>query len=164
MKSKLLKATVLATAAIAIGAFSTPTMAKSLKYIFGTTYGGEYCDGITLSTTNKESYQGFHVNDDCGGSEDAAGGLVAKIGGASYIEGITEVSDELPNTPLTYYLDTKAMTWYLYLNLYNLEGTNVYEELNAGTLIKGEAGAAKKGGTPSFRPKAGAIHDKMPTY
>jgi len=74
---------------------------------------------------------------------------------------MTGVMDAYPNTQFMFYLDLKAKTWYLYVDLYNLEGVSQYVEINAGTLVKG-APAAKKGGVSSIHAKQGAKIDKMP--
>jgi hypothetical protein len=160
MKSKFLTAGAVAAAALALGAFASPAAAAKINYTFGTPSGGAYCDGIKMTATSG-AYAGFHINSNCDSVNDPAGGLSVKIGSSKYVEGMTGVMDALPNTPIMFYLDIKAKTWYLYLNTYNLDGTSAYQELNAGTLIKG-APAAHKGGTPSVHVKAGAKIDKMP--
>lgn len=161
MKSKLLTGTLLATAALAVAAFASPAAAGGkINYTFGTPSGGLYCDGIQMTATSG-AYAGFHINSNCDSVNDPAGGLAVKIGSTKYVEGMTGVMDALPNTPIMFYMDTKAKTWYLYLNVYNLEGVSAYEELNAGVLVKG-APAGKGVGKSSIHPKAGAKIDKMP--
>jgi len=161
MKSKLLTGTLLATAALAVAAFASPAAAGGkINYTFGTPSGGLYCDGIQMSVTSG-TYAGFHINSDCDSVNDTAAGLAVKIGKTKYVEGMTGVMDAYPNTQFMFYLDLKAKTWYLYVDLYNLEGVSQYVEINAGTLVKG-APAAKKGGVSSIHAKQGAKIDKMP--
>jgi len=122
MKSIVLKAAVLATASLAIGAMSSPAMSKTLTYTFGPQTGGGYCDGVTIT------------NDGAGSVW--TGNLIGCTDGAP-VGGFTDISTtdekDLPGWFLTYLLDTKALEWYLYTN-YPL-GT--FAEINAGILTKG---------------------------
>ncbi len=162
MKSKFLTAGAVAAAALALGAFASPAAAGgNISYTFGTPSGGAYCDGVTMTSTNGQSYQGFHVNSTCAGDEDAAGGLAVKVGSTKVVEMVTTVDNQWTNTPIVFYLDTKHKAWYLYLNEYPIGGSNAYVEINAGTLIKG-APAGKGNGVSSTHAKPGAKIDKMP--
>jgi hypothetical protein len=129
MKSKFLKATLMATAALALGAMATSTQAKSYVYNFGTTYGGEYCDMLTLTSTDKVTYSGLH-NGTCEGSSQYAGGFADKIKDTSKGPNISTTDYFLPGYALTFLIDPKASTWAVYGNL----GSG-FEFLNSGPLI-----------------------------
>ena len=156
MKNRLVRFGALATAILAIGAYASPAAAfpKNLAYTFGTTSGSSYCDGLTLTSTDKLAYYGFHVNDDCAGSNDPAEGLVVRLGGHKVIEVITGVASQYPNLAFVFYIDPTALTWDLYINEYYLDGTSDYIEINSGNLIKG-APPAGRGGQSSLHPKPG---------
>ncbi len=161
MKSKFLMAGAVATAALTLGAFASPAAAAKINYTFGTFSGGAYCDGVTMTTTNGVSYQGFHQNSTCAGDQDAAGGLAVKVGSTKVVEMVTTVDAQWTNTPIVFYLDTKGKAWYLYLNEYPIGGGNAYIEINAGALLKG-APAGKGNGVSSTHPKPGVKIDKIP--
>jgi len=156
MKNRLMGIGALATAILAIGAYASPAAAfpKKLAYTFYPASGGAYCDGITLTSTDKLAYHGYHVNSDCAGSNDPAEGLVVRLGGHKVIEVITGIASEYPNLALVFYIDPTAYTWLLYVNEYYLNGTNDYIELSSGSLIKG-APPAGRGGVSSLHPKPG---------
>src|ERR1700761_1331356 len=125
MKNSLMKFSVLATAVLAVNAW-VPTAAafpKKLSYTFGAGVTGDpYCDGFTLTSTDKMAYQGFLVSEDCNGSMDPAGGLVVKLGNRKVIEVVTSDASQFPNLALVYYVDPTAGTWMLYVNEYDLYG------------------------------------------
>jgi len=131
MKSKLLKATVLATAAIALGAFVSPTTAKTYTYTFGTPSGQAYCDGLTINN-NGDIWSGNHIGS-CT-DNDAAGGFTVKIGGSKYIDISTTDNAHDPGFAETFLLQPKTGAWYLYINP-NLG--NGFLLVNEGLLIKG---------------------------
>ncbi|MEO7026906.1 MAG: hypothetical protein ABI056_05055 [Caulobacteraceae bacterium] len=129
MKTKFLKVTVLATAAIAVAALASPTMARTLKYTFGITGGGAYCDGLTI-TQNGVTWGGTHTGCD----DDAqAGGISMKVSGnpTKYVY-ISTTDNPSATTVENFFLDTHAMLWYLYET-----SGGVYTELNSGPLLKG---------------------------
>jgi hypothetical protein len=152
MKSKILKTVLLATATLAMGAMATTTQAKALKYTFGTTYGGSYCDGVTLTTSDKVTYSGTHTGS-CLDSTNYAGGFATTIKGTGkFIDVSTTDNLDLPGYAITFLLDTKAGTWFLYTNI----GSG-FELFNEGVLIKGAPPVGKKNGAKSAvfkNPKA----------
>jgi hypothetical protein len=144
MKSKLLKATLFATAALAMGAMATATQAKTttLTYTFGTAYGGEYCDGITLTSSDKVTYSGTHTGS-CLDSTNYAGGFASKIkvdSAKTYVNASTTDNLDLPGYAITFLLDVKGSEWYLYTNI----GSG-FELFNEGVLIKGAPPVGKHG-------------------
>ena len=145
MNTTFLKSALLATAAIAVGAMVSPTVARTLTYTFANTSGVAYCDGITLTDTSG-AYAGTHTGS-CLSSNDPAGGFTAKIGG-KFIEAGTTYDGVAPE--YTFYLDTRGMAWYLY----SAEGTT-WTEINDGVLLKGAPPASQKGSKNTSR-NAGA--------
>jgi hypothetical protein len=137
MKSKILKAALLATAALSIGAFASSTQAKSYDYSFGTPYGGEYCDGLTLTSTDKVIYSGLHSGT-CEGSSQYAGGFAASI--KKTVKGIDISTTDyfLPGYALTFLVDPKGSTWAVYGNI-----GGGFEFLNSGPLITDQAKVTK---------------------
>ena len=131
MTSKLLKATVLATAAIAVGALAAPVMAKTLTYTFGIAGGGVYCDGITLTqaTTGHPTWGGTHTG--CT-NNDPAGGYDVKVNGGANLD-IATTDTAIGNTSaFTYFLNLKQQYWYEYQTI-----GGVFEQTNSGPLIRG---------------------------
>lgn len=129
MKTTFLKAAMFATAAIAVGALASPSMARTLKYTFGITGGGTYCDGVTL-TQSGVTWGGTHT----GCAQDAqAGGISMKVSENStkYVY-ISTTSSPSATTVENFFLDTHSMLWYLYET-----SGGVYTEINSGPLIRG---------------------------
>ncbi len=155
MKSTLLKATVLASAALALGALASPAAAKTLKYTFGISGGGAYCDGLTITTTDGITYGGTHTGSCV--NPDPAGGFAVKLPGGKFIDIATTYSATTTDA-WTFYLSTSSNTWYLYHTV-----GGVYTLNNSGPLIKGTPPAAK-GATSAMNPKVGAKIDKIPLY
>lgn len=152
MKSKLLKATVLATAAIAIGALVSPAMAKTLKYTFGTVSGGAYCEGLTLTqaTVGHPTWGGTFTG--CT-NQDPAGGYDVKVNGGMNLDIATTDSLNNPSAgAFTFFLNLKQQYWYLY----DTSG-GVFAQINSGPLIKGAPPAAK---APGVRKASTAPHPK----
>jgi hypothetical protein len=129
MKSKILKAALLASAALAMGAMATSTQAKSYDYNFGTPYGGEYCDGLTLTSSDKIIYSGLHSGT-CEGSSQYAGGFAGSEKKTAKGINISTTDAFLPGYAITFLVDTKAVTWAVYGNL-----GDGFEFLNSGPLI-----------------------------
>jgi hypothetical protein len=129
MKSTLLKATVLATAAIAVGALASPAAAKTLKYTFGTASGAAYCDGLTLTTTNNSTYGGTHTGSCV--NPDPAGGYMVKVNGGPNLDIATTYS-ATSTSAYTFFLYLKGNVWFLYQTI-----DGVFQQTNSGVLIKG---------------------------
>ena len=146
MKTRLLRSGVLATAAIATAALASPTIAKTLKYTFGNSSGGAYCDGLTL-TQDGVTWGGTHT----GCAEDAqAGGVSMKVSDNSTKYVYVSTTDGLGDTTVeNFFLDTHAMLWYLYET-----SGGVYTEVNSGPLIKGALPSAPG------RPSSGSVRGK----
>ena len=131
MTTKLLKATLLATAAIALGALASPVMAKTLTYTFGIAGGGAYCDGITLTqaTTGHPTWGGAHTGCTNG---DPAGGYQVNVNGGPNLDIATTDTALGVSQAFTYFLNLKQQYWYLY------ETTGgVFSQTNSGPLLKG---------------------------
>jgi len=156
MKTKLSKATLLATAAIAVAAVASPLMAKTLTYTFGSSAGGAHCDGITLTTTNHGlTYGGTHTG--CT-DNDAAGGYKVKVNGGPNLDiATTNEASESSYGALTYFLNLQQNAWYMYIT-----SGGVYEQIDSGTLIAGAPEAkARVGAKPSGSSKSGVKLDRM---
>jgi hypothetical protein len=136
MKSKFLKAAVLATAAIAAAVFAAPASAKTLNYTFT-----GYCDGISL-TSDGVAYAGERT----GCLSDVAGGIAIKIPGGptKYLDISTSANGVIP--VYTFLLDTSALEWWVY----DVSGGSL-TLVNSGTMTKG---------TPKALPPGAA---KMPS-
>jgi hypothetical protein len=140
MKSKLLKATVLATAAIAVGALASPVMARTLKYTFGTVSGGAYCEGLTLTqaTVGHPTWGGTLTG--CT-NQDPAGGYDVKVNGGMNLDIATTDSLNNPSAgAFTFFLNLKQQYWYLY----DTSG-GVFAQINSGPLIRGVPSAKAPG-------------------
>lgn len=135
----MMKAALLAAAVLIVGA--SAANAKTLKYTFGTSTGGSYCDGVTLKTTDNVIYGGHHTGS-CT-KNDKAGGFAATISGTSVIDIATTDKANAPGKTFTFLLNTKAATW----ALYTLEGST-YTLINQGPLVAG-APPAMLGAKPS---------------
>jgi hypothetical protein len=148
MKSKLLKATVLGSAAIAIATLASPVMATTLRYTFANATGTPYCDGLTLTTTNNIVYGGTHTGSCV--NPDPAGGYKVKVNGGNNLDIATTYSAT----------DTVAYTFFLYLPgnewfLYKTVG-GVFQQTNSGILLRGAPPAKVPVGAKSaadFNPK-----------
>jgi hypothetical protein len=130
MKSKLSRGALLATAAFALAALASPTMAKTLKYTFGISGGGAYCDGITLTqaTVGHPTWGGTHTG--CT-NNDPAGGYDVKVNGGPNLDIATTDTVDGPNE-MTFFLNLKQQFWYLY----EVVGGD-FEQIDSGPLIKG---------------------------
>jgi hypothetical protein len=139
-KSKLLKAGVLATAAIALGALASPVMAKTLTYTFGNASGGAYCDGITLTqaTVGHPTWGGTHTG--CTNS-DPAGGYSVYVNGGANLDIATTDTLTGATQAYTFFLNLKQQYWYLYDTT-----SGVFAQINSGPLIRGAPPAAKTPG------------------
>ena len=140
MKSKFLKATVLATAAIAVGALASPVMAKTLTYTFGISAGGAHCDGVTLTqaTVGHPTWGGTHTG--CT-NNDPAGGYDVRVNGGMNLDIATEDSLNNPSAgAYTFFLNLKQQYWYLYDTV-----DGVFAQFNSGPLIKGVPSAKTPG-------------------
>ena len=139
--------TKLALTALLVLASATAVEAKTIKYTFGISGGGTYCDGLTL-TQNGVSWGGTHTGS-CIVDQDQAGGLEIKVIGGStkYLDIATSQEAEAPGTVETFFLDLKGQAWYLY------ETTGgAYTLINSGPLIKG-APPAQSGAKLASSPK-----------
>ena len=141
---------MLATAALAVGVAASPSVAKTYKFTFGTPTGGEFCDGLTISTTDKLTYSGNHTGT-CEGTAQYAGGFATKIKGDGKFIDISTTDLGTPGYALTFLLDLKASTWFLYVN----QGF-AFQLVNEGILIKGAPRNSKRGVRSSVfkNPKA----------
>jgi hypothetical protein len=157
MTSKLLNATLLATAAIAVGALASPVMAKTLTYTFGTVDGGAYCDGLTLTqaTVGQPTWGGTHTG--CT-NNDPAGGYNVKVNGGANLD-IATTDTAIGNTSAyTYFLYLKGNEWFEYQTI-----DGVFEQTDGGPLINGAPpakalpGAKHSGQDPNSKGKL----DKM---
>jgi hypothetical protein len=140
MTSKLLKATLLATAAIAVGGLASSATAKTLKYTFGTVSGGAYCDGLTLTqaTTGHPTWGGTHTG--CTNS-DPAGGYNVKVNGGSNLDIATTDTLTGATQAYTFFLNLTQHYWYLY----DTTG-GVFAQINSGPLINGAPPATARVG------------------
>jgi hypothetical protein len=154
MKLKFLKATVLATAAMAAGAFASPTLAKTLTYTFGSVDGGAYCDGVTLTTVNNATYGGTHTG--CT-NNDPAGGYNVKVNGGANLDIATTFTSDGDTDAYTFFLYLKGNEWFLYHTV-----NGVFTQINSGVLINGAPVSPKGAHLKSSRdtnPKA--LLDRM---
>jgi hypothetical protein len=153
MTSKLLKTTLLATAAIAVGALASPVMAKTLTYTFGIAGGGAYCDGLTLTqaTTGHPTWGGTHTG--CTNNDPAGGYNVRVNGGANLDIATTDTKAGNPDA-YTYFLNLKQQYWYEYQTI-----GGVFYQTNSGPLIRGAPpataplGAKHSGQDPNSKGK-----------
>ena len=157
MKTKLLKATVLATAAIAIGTLASPAMAKTLKYTFGISGGGAHCDGLTLTRqTNPPenvSYGGTHTG--CT-NNDQAGGYSVGVNGGANLDIATTNTTVSPNAQ-TFFLRLPSNEWFLY----EISG-GIWQQIDSGPLIAGPPpSTARVGATPAGSPNPKGTLDRM---
>ena len=129
MKSTILKAAIVATSILAVGAFASAASAKTLKYTFGNSAGGTYCDGVTL-TQSGVTWAGFHT----GCSDDAvAGGISMKVSGNPNKYVYVSTTDAPSSTTVEdFFLSIPAQEWFLY----EVSG-GVYTEINSGPLVHG---------------------------
>jgi len=137
MKAKLLGATAIATAAIAL---ASPSFAKTYKFQFGTNSGSQFCDGLTI--TNDDSgklWTGNHTGS-CE-ADDSAGGFTAKIGGTTYIDINTTDANNAPGIFETFLLVPKTLQWFVYEN----DGGG-FVLFNEGKLLKGPPPASLPAG------------------
>ena len=130
MKSTLLKATVLATAAIAMGALASPAAAKTYKYTFATNSGAAYCDGITVSTTDKVHYSGTHTGS-CVPNV-PADGFASRIKGYVPVVNLATTNVNITNNAYAYLFSSKVMAWALFTDV-----GGVWTQVNSGVLLKG---------------------------
>jgi hypothetical protein len=147
MTTNLLKATLLATAAIAAGALASPVMARTLTYTFGIAGGGAYCDGVTLTqaTTGHPTWGGAHTG--CT-NNDPAGGYSVNVNGGPNLD-IATTDTQIGTQAYTYFLNLKQQYWYLYETI-----GGVFIQTNSGPLIVGAppaipAGASKRSTAPN---------------
>jgi hypothetical protein len=133
MQRNLIAATVLATAAIALG---SPVAAElnAKNYVFGTPNGGAYCNGITLTRSGKDQWGGQQTGCD----SDPAGGFTATINTNKYIEAATTYVEQGMSGAYILYLDTRDRYWYLYTCVPNGSGY-VWTGVNNGILLRAHA-------------------------
>jgi hypothetical protein len=148
MKSMVLQAGIAGAVAIAAGALAAPVSAATLRYTFGTVSGGVYCDGLTLTTTDRQTYTGEHTG--CGGDVPADGRRVHGHGGSHLNVKTTSPGDD---TVFTFFLYLRQKQWVLYVNI-----NGVREEINSGVLIKG---APANNGRPSQDTDPRALRDRV---
>jgi hypothetical protein len=147
--------------AIAVGAIAGISNAQAAQYTFGTSGGGEYCNGVnvTPSTYVTGAYNGLGTyNSYCANyyTPTVLGGFkgtIKTLGAGQWIT-LTDTPGAQglpPNYVLIDYLNTKALTWYL---AFEANATSTYsavpfEIINEGPLVKGKpqvpAGDAVKG-------------------
>ncbi len=127
-----------------LGLGTTAAMAKTEKFTLVGNDGTVYCDGLTLTTTDKVVYNGIHT----GSCESAqpADGFATKIKG--YVP-VIDVATQYTGSPATYtfILSAKVGAWELLTD----EG-GVFTVVNYGTLAKGAPPAAP-GAPASNHPK-----------
>ena len=86
----------------------TPAAAKTYKYTYATASGAPYCDGITLSSSDKSTYAGIHTGS-CLAVNDDAGGFAVKIGSGKYVEAaITYTGDGTDTITASHSSDTNC--------------------------------------------------------
>ena len=151
MKSKYLKATVLATTAIAVAALVSPVMAKTLRFTFGTSSGAALCDGLTLTLapTGHPTYGGTHTG--CTNGDPAGGYIVRVNGGPNYDIATTDTLNVPTVGAITYFLYLPTNQWFLYETI-----DGAFFEVNEGILIKGAPPSKAPRGAKSstaFNPK-----------
>jgi hypothetical protein len=142
MKSTLLKATVLATGAIAMGALASPASAKTFKYTFATNSGAAYCDGITVTTTDKVNYSGTHTGS-CVPNV-PADGFASRIKGYVPVVNLATTNVTITNNAYSYIYSSKVMAWELFTD----EG-GVWTAIASGRLLSG-APESHRPGTKTF--------------
>ena len=124
----MMKAALFAAAALVVGA--SAANASTLKYTFGTSGGGAYCDGVTLKSSDNVVYSGNHTG--CT-ADDAADGFGVTIKGAGHVIDVaTQDSENAPGYTFTFLLSIPSKTWGLYADL----GSG-FELINEGVLIHG---------------------------
>ena len=142
MKSSIVKTALLASAALAMGAIASSASAKTVAYTFGTASGGSYCDGLTLTSSDRGIiWSGTHTGS-CQNA-DPAGGLAVKVkhNSTPYLDIATTFTVDGPSA-YTVFLNIPSSTWFLY----TVSG-GVFTEINSGPLINGAPPA--KFGAPS---------------
>jgi hypothetical protein len=134
MKSTLMKMALLGTVALGLGAIAPAASAKTIRLAFT-----GYCDGVTLKSTDNQSYGGHRT----GCATDQAGGLAVKVkfNPTPYVDYAT--SDNGVGT-FTFFLNIPTKTWYLY------ETTGgVFTETNSGAFTYGLPAALPPGASKS---------------
>jgi hypothetical protein len=157
MKSKLSRATVLATAAIAVGALASPVMAKTLEFTFGIAGGGAHCDGLTLTQVKNPpenlSYGGTHTG--CT-NNDPAGGYAVRVNRGNNLDIATTNTTISPNA-WTFFLNLESNEWFLYEI-----GGGVFQQIDSGPLIAGPPPPkARVGAKPAGSPNPKGTLDRM---
>jgi len=157
MTSKLLKTTVLATVAIAIGALASPVTAATHKFTFASPSGAAYCDGLTLTraTSGHPTWGGTHTG--CTNGDPAGGYIVRVNGGPNYDIATTDSLNAPTVGALTFYLNLPSNQWFLYETIGGLN-----YQVNNGILINGAPPAkAERGVRPSTAPNPKGKLDQM---
>lgn len=116
-----------AVALLALGASGAG--AKTLTYTFATASGTPYCDGVTITTTDKVTYTGTHTGS-CEGAQPADGLAVTFKGSGAVLDIAT--MDSGFTTPEVFLISVKKLTWSLYLDTGSGFGF-----LNSGSLVAG---------------------------
>ena len=149
MESRLLTAAVFATAAITVGAFASPTEAKTYTYTFGTGSGGAYCDGITFTNGGSGDIWSGVLLGSCG-NDQSVSGFTVKGETTTTIE-LSSASSAEPGVLEVFLIQPKTLLWYLYVN----DGSGL-ELANEGPLIKGAPPIGTRRGKSSLfkNPKA----------
>lgn len=139
----MIKKLMLSTAGAALILGATAASAGTVKFTFGVTGGGAYCDGMTLSESGGLA-TGFHT----GCQDDVAGGIeagkLASLGVEDSRWIITTTDTNSPDNQYVFVLDQKALTW----QVYTLSTTDsvTFELVNSGPLIRGVPKEVAAGG------------------
>ena len=134
MKSIIVKTALLASAALVVGAIAPSASAKTYNFAFT-----GYCDGVTLTTPDKQSYGGNRT----GCVTDQAGGVAMKVkfNPTPYVD---YAASDGGTGAFTFFLNIPALTWYVY----DTSG-GVFTLINSGTMTNGSPAAHLPGAKTS---------------
>jgi hypothetical protein len=151
MKSTILKTALVAGVALAACAIASTASAKTFRYTLGTASGGSYCDGFTVTTTDKVHYSGTHTGS-CVPNV-PADGFASKISGFVPIVNLATLYPESATNAYTLLFSSKVMAWELWV-----DSGGVLTEINSGPLIQGAPPTGHRPGAKSIS----AAQDKHP--
>ena len=151
MKSTILKTALVAGVALAASAIASSASAKTYTYTLGITGGGTYCDGFTVTTSDKLHYSGTHTGS-CVPNV-PADGFASRMSGYVPVVNLATLYPESTTNAYTLLFSAKALAWELWS-----DSGGVFTMINSGPLVPGAPPASNR---PGSRPISAAA-DKHP--